>query len=537
MIDQATVSASTEFSDMMSMFRACVVDHPEAIALYYFDRSVSYAELDAQSDALACWLLDQGIRADDRVAIILQNVPQFVMMTVAAWKIAAIPLPVNPMYRTAELSRIFIDAEPKVALCFTGQAADVGVAAKQAGLAMVIMATAPYAFQSRNDHRLLMARDHADTPDVPMLETILSEATGVKPPQVELGGETTGLLLYTSGTTGLPKGAMIRHSNLSFNAQTLRDGCALGTESRILGIAPLFHITGFSCHITAAFSARAGVILHYRVEPTLLLDVIRKHRPTYTIGAITVFNALSNVPGVTHADMACFNRIYSGGAPIPPALLLEIEERLGIKIHPCYGMTETTAPTHLAPHMATIPVDPTSGALSIGKLVPGTSAKIVDEHGHTLAPGEVGELVVKGPQIMKGYWRKPDETAATLKDGWMHTGDVAFVDDGGWFFLVDRIKDVIIASGFKIWPREVEDVLYAHPAVREAAVIGVPDNYRGETVKAFVSLKDNFAIDCQTLIDHCGVRLAAYKVPRSIEILVELPKTITGKIQRLALRP
>jgi long-chain acyl-CoA synthetase len=534
-IAEVPQAAPTESLDMLRMFHTCVTEQGENPALYYFDRNISYRELDAQSDALSCWLLGRGVVEGDRVAIILQNVPQFVMMTVAAWKIGAIPLPINPMYRVTELSRILADAEPKVALCFSGQVSEVLAAEKQAGIALTIIATAAQSFQSRNDPRVLSVQGEV-TPAAPTLERILSEATVMTPPNLQIDGESLGLLLYTSGTTGVPKGAMIRHRNLGFNAQSLRDSCGLSPQSRILAIAPLFHITGFVCHIAAAFSARASLILHFRVEPTLLLEVIREHRPTFAIGAITAFNALSSVCGLSHEDMQCFDRIYSGGAPIAPALLERIEAQLGKKIHSTYGMTETTAPTHLAPFMARIPVDPDSGALSIGKLLPGTSAKIVGDQGQVLPVGVAGELMVKGLQVMKGYWRKPKDTSAALEDGWMHTGDVALVDGDGWYFLVDRLKDVIIASGFKVWPREVEDVLYTHAAVREAAVIGAPDSYRGETVKAFVSLKKGVEVDADELIDHCREHLAAYKVPRSVEILPELPKTVTGKIQRTVLR-
>lgn len=536
-IEHGAPAAPTEFLDMLSMFRACVKDAGSAPAIRYFDTIISYDELNTQTDTVACWLLKKGVGRSDRVAVILQNVPQFVILTVAAWKIGAIPVPMNPMYRVTELTRLFADARPVVTLCFTGQVADVIAAASDAGIDQTVIATGARSFQSRNDARVLPDEQNLAIPGIDTLESILSATSDETPPMIDIDGESIGLLLYTSGTTGVPKGAMIRHSNLGFNAQTLRDWCGLNADTRILAIAPFFHITGFACHIAAAMSARGSVVVNFRTEPTLLLDIIREHQPTFTIGAITAFNALSTVPGVTAEDMACFDRIYSGGAPIAPALLEQIEARLGVKIHSSYGMTELTAPTHLAPYMSEIPVDQESGALAIGKLVPGTSAKIVDTDGSVMPVGQSGELMVKGPQVMEGYWEKPAETAAALEDGWMHTGDVAFVDENGWYYLVDRIKDVIIASGFKVWPREVEDVLYTHLSIREVAVVGVPDSYRGETVKAFVSLQKDIEIDPAELIAHCRTHLAAYKVPRSVEILPDLPKTVTGKIQRVALRP
>jgi len=262
--------------------------------------------------------------------------------------------------------------------------------------------------------------------------------------------------------------------------------------------------------------------------------MIRRWHPTFTIGAITAFNALSQHKNLTSADMACLKSVFSGGAPIPPALKQEIEARLGIVIHPSYGMTETAAPAIFTPFGADVPV--LDGALSIGVPIPGTLVRVVADDGTIAPPGVPGEICMHGPQVMEGYWNKPEESVEALRDGWMHSGDVGTMDEKGWVYLVDRKKDVIIASGFKVWPREVEDVLYAHPSVREAAVIGVPDAYRGETVKAVVSLKAGATATNEDLTAHCRERLAAYKTPRLIEFMEDLPKTVSGKIQRAALR-
>lgn len=524
-----------EFQDMLSLFRAAAAERGEHAALRYFDGVLSYRDLDKASDTLACWLLAQKVVRGDRVAIILQNMPQFVLMTVAAWKVGAVPVPGNPMYRQGELSRIFVDSEPAVLLCLDNHIDEVREALKDmSSQPKALLVTSPCSFQTRNDLRVIPP--FRDSGAELSLEAVLAAGDHAVPPAIRIEGNDLGLILYTSGTTGVPKGAMIRHSSLAFQGEAMRDWCELHHQSRILAIAPFFHITGFSCHIATMLSARASMVLHYRVEPSLLLDVIREHRPTFTIGAITAFNALMGVDGITADDMSSFDRVYSGGAPIPPALRDQIQRRLGVTIHSSYGMTETTAHTHLAPFNAEIPVDSASGALSIGVPMPHVEARIVGEDGAELHPRDIGELAIRGPQVTVGYWRKPAETAAALHDGWLKTGDIAFTDENNWFYLVDRKKDVIIASGFKIWPREVEDVLYGHEAVREAAVIGVPDEYRGETVKAYVSLNPGKKVDPADLIDYCRTRLAGYKVPRSVDVLAELPKTVTGKIQRLALR-
>lgn len=524
-----------EFDHMLAAFRAAVAEAGNRPALHYFDQAISYAQLDGQSQALASWLVAQGVVPGDRVMICLQNIPQFIMMVLAAWKLRAIPVPANPMYTPGELARLIRDAEPKAVLCLDHQLEEMLAAVEQAEMSTTVLATSPRSFQSLDDARVLPQPPMAAVA-APLLEDIVASPPADAVPEVEPQADDIGLILYTSGTTGTPKGAVLRQSSLAYNAQILASWCEIDADSILLALAPYFHITGFTCHIATAICARAAQVLHYRVEPSLMLDMIRRHRPTFAIGAITAFNALSNLADITSQDMASFHRIYSGGAPIPPALMADIERKLQIKIHSCYGMTETAAPTHLTPGMATIPVDAESGTLSIGVVQPGTQARVVDDNGADLPAGSVGELVVRGPQVMVGYWRKPEETAQTIKEGWLSTGDIAFMDANGWYYLVDRKKDVIIASGFKVWPREVEDVLYTFDAVREAAVVGEPDAYRGETVKAFVSLKPGASLDPAELQTYCRERLAAYKVPRMIEVMDELPKTVTGKIQRLALR-
>jgi long-chain acyl-CoA synthetase len=249
-----------------------------------------------------------------------------------------------------------------------------------------------------------------------------------------------------------------------------------------------------------------------------------------------VFIALMNVPDVNKDALASLTKIYSGGAPIPPSTVKAFQSTFGHYIHNIYGLTETTSPSHGVPFGAEAPVDETSGALSVGVPVFNTVVRIVSDDGEDLPAGEVGELVTTGPQVVLGYWNKPDESAAALPGGSLHTGDVGFMDEQGWFYIVDRKKDQINAGGYKVWPREVEDVLYEHQAVREAAVVGVPDEYRGETVKAFVSLRPGTSATEEELIAFTKERMAAYKYPRQIEFLDEIPKTVTGKLLRRELR-
>jgi long-chain acyl-CoA synthetase len=278
------------------------------------------------------------------------------------------------------------------------------------------------------------------------------------------------------------------------------------------------------------------IVLGYRFDPVAMLDLIEQHRPTFTVGAITVFIALMNDPTCEGRDLSSLTKVYSGGAPIAPTIVERFQSEIGPYIHNIYGLTETTSPSHGVPMQKAAPVDPTSGALSVGVPIFNTVVRVVDEEGKDVPPGEIGEFVTSGPQVVSGYWNKPDETAHAIPGGDLHTGDVGFMDEEGWYYVVDRKKDMINAAGYKVWPREVEDVLYQHSAVREAAVIGVPDDYRGETVKAFVSLRPDEEVSEAELIAFCKERMAAYKYPRSIELVDELPKTVTGKILRRELR-
>ena len=523
-----------EHRNMLSLFRGALAD-PDAAALVYFDGEITYGELDTMSDALAAWMAAAGVGAGDRVSIILQNVPHFVIAMVAAWKLGAIPVPANPMYRRDELAKLFADCEPALVVAHDDQATTAMEGLEKAGRTAAVLSVNAHDFQTRDDARVLPTERPSPAGANDFLASVRAHAGAAVPARMP-APDDIGLLLYTSGTTGQPKGAMLRHSGMAFTSQIFRDWAPVPRGATILGIAPLFHITGIIAHIGVAFSARASLILHYRFEPSLVLDVIRERRPTFTGGAITAFNALMNAPGVSADDFASFDGLMSGGAPIAPALADAIEARLGQTVFPAYGMTETTSPTHIGPKNRRPPVDPATGAMAIGVPIQDTEAMIVGDDGRPVPVGEVGEVWMRGPQIMTGYWNKPEQTAESLSDGWMHSGDVGFMDDAGWFYLVDRKKDMISASGFKVWPREVEDVLVAHPAVREAAVVGEPDAYRGETVKAFVSFKPGLEATLEEITAHCRERLASYKVPRRIEVIDELPKTLTGKIQRVELR-
>jgi long-chain acyl-CoA synthetase len=331
---------------------------------------------------------------------------------------------------------------------------------------------------------------------------------------------------------------MNTHANVVFNATFYRDWMQLDKNDVVVGMAPFFHITGLIAHLAVAALAGIPIITSYRFDPAETLRLIEKWHGSFTVASITAFIAMLNHPDIKTRNLSSLKKAFSGGAPVSPAIVENFQEVTGAYIHNIYGLTETTSPSHAVPMGERAPVDTDSGALAVGVPIPNTICRIVDvETGQDVPPGEVGELITKGPQIVAGYWQKPEETAHAIRDGYLYTGDVAKMDEEGWFYIVDRKKDMIIAAGYKVWPREVEDVLYQHPAVREAAVVGEPDPYRGETVVAFVALKSGVEnVAPEELIDFCKQRMANYKYPRRIEVMEELPKTTTGKYLRRELR-
>ncbi|MCA0143775.1 AMP-binding protein [Blastococcus sp. LR1] len=526
-----------EFGNALEMFRAGVAKDPAAVALRYFDGVLTRAELDELSDGLAAGLLANGFGPGDRLAVYLQNVPQFVIAMVAAWKAGGVMVSINPMSRTRELSYLLKDSGAKVLVSLEALYDSVARDVVPETDVELVLTTSELEFQTRNDERLFagMTRQrHEGTTD---LSEFIAQHRGTVPPPVELAADDVAFLTYTSGTTGVPKGAMNTHRNVVFTAQVYRDWVHAGADGgAIFGVAPLFHITGLIGHIAVSMLAPAPLVLAYRFEPQVVLDALAEHRPTFTIGAITAFTALLNAPGFSKDSFASFASIYSGGAAISPTAERAFLEATGKQVHNAYGLTETTSPMTVTPFGSPSPVDPTSGALSVGVPAPNTIVRIQDDDGNDLPLGEVGEIVADGPQVVAGYWGKPQETAANLPGGALKSGDVGFMNPDGWVFIVDRKKDMINASGYKVWPREVEDVLAEHPAVRESAVVGVPDEKRGETVKAFVSLKPGSTTTPDELVAHCKERMAAYKYPRIVELIDELPKTVTGKILRRELR-
>jgi long-chain acyl-CoA synthetase len=521
------------WSNMVALWDATVARTPDAACLHHFDETLTFRQVDEDSDALAVALVEGGLARGDRVGIYLQNDPQWPITLLAVWKAGGIGVPLNPMFKAAELAGHLHDSGASVLVCQADLHRQVG----NTDVARVI--TTHPADWLRGEVPALL-RGWAGDKDVPAgtedLRALVEAHRGRRVVRPPLGPGDVALLTYTSGTTGPPKGARTTHRNLVHNAEVYRVWPPLSEGDVVLGVAPLFHITGIVAGMAVAFTG-LPLILFHRFDAGECLRLIERWRATFTVAAITVYIALLDSADLPTRDLSSFRKAVSGGAPVPPSIVQRFEEATGAYVHNIYGLTETTSPSHWVPFGVRAPVDEATGALSVGVPVCDCVVHVADlETGEPLPPGRTGELVIEGPMVVDGYWGRPEETERALPGGRLHTGDVGLMDGQGWFYLVDRAKDQINAAGYKVWPREVEDVLYQHGAVREAVVVGVPDAYRGETVKAFVVLTDGQAASPEELIAFCRARLAAYKYPRQVEIRDELPKTATGKFLRRALR-
>jgi long-chain acyl-CoA synthetase len=519
----------------LDLARAACRRRLEEPLLHYFGTSLTGRRIAADSDALASALAARGVNRGDRVALYMQNVPQFPIAMIAAWKLGATPVTVNPMLRERELAGILSDSGASVLISLEDLHESVARSVLAELPVPLAITTSPLDYLDEIPS-LLAGTSRRATPDAESLSSLITGHAGETPPQVQVDPDDPASIVYTSGTTGPAKGAVNLHRNFVFASSAWAQWVRLAERDINLALAPLFHVTGLIAGLGATLTASAPLVLGYRFDADTTLSLIERYRPTFTVAAITAYAALMQSPRFAETDLSCLRAAYSGGAPVAPATAESWRAATGVRVHNAYGLTETTSPLTLTPLGIDGPVDPASGSLSVGIPVFDSTVEIVSDDGAPVPPGTPGELVASGPQVIAGYWEKPEESAHALPDGRLRTGDVGVMDANGWVFLIDRRKDLIIASGYKVWPREVEEVLYTHPAVREAAVVGVPDEYRGETVKAVVSLKAGMATTPQELTAYCRERMAAYKYPRLVEIVDELPKTASGKILRRELR-
>lgn len=457
-----------------------------------------YSALDAQSAQVAALLKARGLAPGDRVGIMLPNVPAFVAAYYGALRAGGIVVPMNVLLKRREVAHYLGDSGARIVFAWSDFLPEAGPGAEGAGCDVIEVGVAGLA---------------------PLLE-------GVAPAQHvhDADDDDTAVILYTSGTTGTPKGAELRHGGLARNARACVDLFSLTDADTILGALPLFHSFGQTCGMNAAMAAGSCLTLLPRFDAAQVLEIIEREHVTVFEGVPTMYGALLHAPGRATADLSSLRVCASGGASLPVELLREFEAAFGCTVLEGYGLSETS-PVASFNHP-----DRERKPGTIGTPLADVEMRLVAEDGSDTPPGEVGEIVIRGYNVMKGYWGKPDATAQTIRDGWLHTGDLARIDDDGYFSIVDRAKDLVIRGGYNVYPREVEEVLYEHPAVREAAVIGIPHDELGQEVAAAVALRDGATATPDELRDFLKSQVAAYKYPRHIWIVDDLPKTATGKI-------
>lgn len=514
--------------------------YPDSFAIYFMGKRITYRELLLLSYRFANALIARGVKKGDRIAIMLPNTPQAVISYYGALFAGAIVVMTNPLYTERELVHQLNDSGAETIITLDLLYNRVSSVRSSTPLKRLIVTSIGdfLPFLKKMMYPLVQKKQGQNPQvtyggDVESFRTLLNDCD---PTPIYLAidpEEDVALLQYTGGTTGVAKGVMLTHANLIANAiqcQAVLYKLVKGKE-RILGVLPLFHVYGMTTVMNKGIAIAAEIVLVPKYDVNQILAVIDKRKPTLFPGAPTMYIALINHPELKNHDLSSIEACVSGSAPLPIEVKNKFEELTNGKLVEGYGLTEASPVTH------SNPIWGKSITGSVGLPWPDTDCRIVDTAtGEELAQGEVGEVAVRGPQVMRGYWNRPEETAAVLRDGWLLTGDMGYMDENGYFYIVDRKKDMIIAGGYNIYPREVEEVLFEHHAIQEAAVIGVPDPYRGETVKAFVVFKEGQTATVEELDEHCRKRLAAYKIPRQYEVRSTLPKTIVGKVLRRQLQ-
>jgi len=509
----------------------------ERNAIHFMGKEITYEELYFESCIMANYLQSLGLKKGDRVAIMLPNCPQSVISYYGTLMAGGVVVQTNPLYTERELEYQLKDSGAAFIICLDILVPRVENVRANTNINHTIVTGIKdylpfpkklvYPFIQKKEYNMVVKVEQTEKTHVwkTIMDYGIDEYLEVDiDPKQDLA-----LLQYTGGTTGFPKGAMLTHLNLVSNVQ-MCEAWLYKTKEKpqtVLGVLPFFHVYGMTTVMNFAIMQGSKMILLPKFDPGTVLKTISKQKPTLFPGAPTIYIGILNHPDLEKYDLSSIEACISGSSPLPSEVQHQFEMLTGGKLVEGYGLTETSPVTH-ANFLWSKRVNG-----SVGVPWPDTDAKIVkmdaDEEAET---GEIGEIIVKGPQVMKGYWNNPEETENVLKDGWFFTGDLGYMDEFGYFYIVDRKKDVIIAGGFNIYPREVEEVLYEHESVQEAAIISVPDPYRGETVKAFIVLKEGYRIDEKELNHFCRKHLAGYKVPRQYEFRKELPKTTVGKILR-----
>lgn len=510
--------------------------YPEKTSIDFLGKKMNYRELNEVSDKVSNFLVSEGVEKSDKVILVLPNTPHYIAGYYGILKAGGIVVQGNPMYTERELRYLAENSEAKIAFVVEFVYPNIKPLIDDGLIKKVVICKIedylPFPLNLLYPLKKPKVKVENRREVIYWKDVMKYDA---KRKEVDIDPkEDVAVFQYTGGTTGLPKAVMLTHYNLVANAyQTIEWVVDASHNDVFLGVLPYFHVYGMTTSMNAPILLGSKIVLlpDPRDIPRILKS-IQKHKVTIFCGVPTLFNAINNYPGVEKYDLSSVKACISGSAPLPIEVKREFERITGGKLVEGYGLSETSPVTHGNPLYGV------NKEGSIGIPFPDTLSVVVDDEGVILPVGEVGELAIKGPQVMKGYYKMEEETKKVLINGWVLTGDMAKFDEDGYFYIVDRKKDVIISSGYNVYPREIEEVLYEHEAIIEAAVIGVPDEYRGETVKAFIVLKEEFKekISEEDIIGFCRQKLAAYKVPRIIEFRDELPKSAVGKVLRRVLK-
>lgn len=510
--------------NLVSSVRETALQQPNKTAYHFMGSDTSYAEFDQSIARFASALRELGVEKGDHVAFLLGNTPHFLISLYATMRLGATAIPINPIYTPDEISYILqnSDAKAVIALDMLLPLIEKVADAFPTVLTYVICETTPEVGE-----KIAALPEGVRKKVKTFTQLIKSSSSDVLP--VDISPDDNAVILYTSGTTGRPKGAMLTHENLFSNARDTADYLGFTGSDKVLATLPVFHVFALTVVVNAPLLKGATVLLVPRFTPQDVFDMAKNQQATVFAGVPTMYNFLYQSPQTNVEDFSTIRLAISGGSSLPVALLHNFEDKFKVRISEGYGLSEASPVTCFNP------LDRDRKPGSIGMSIRNVENRIVNELGDDVAVGEVGELIVRGPNVMKGYYKMPEETAATIRDGWLYTGDLAKIDEDGYFYIVDRKKDLVIVGGYNVYPREVEEVLFAHPGVVEAAVIGMPDENFGEAVHAYVVVKDE-SITAEALNAYCAEHLAKYKVPRNFEFLTELPKNTTGKILRRSLK-
>ncbi|MGD8268516.1 MAG: long-chain fatty acid--CoA ligase [Desulfobacterales bacterium] len=536
------VPAAVDYEDLClpAFLERSAAEFPETMALLFQGYQVNFRELHEMVNRCAAGLHAMGIRKGDSVAILLPNVIPCVVAYYAILKIGARVVMNNPLYSDRELEHQFNDSGAVLLITLDLLVKRMVALRPQTKIQNIIYTSiGDYLPFPKNLLFPLVGKKKGLAAKVDPAERLFKWKAMLaqyppQPPAVELALDDIAMLQYTGGTTGVSKGVMLTHANLSRQVQHIRAWFPKFKrgEEIMLGALPFFHVFGLSVAMNFAIYMGWGDILVPKPQPEPLLEAIGKFRPTFAPLVPTMYIGMLSLPQINQTDLTSIAGCFSGSAPLPIEIIRDFEEKTGAVIVEGFGMTESSPVTHINPFGGQRKVG------SIGIPIPDTEARIVDlgDPSKEMPVGETGELVVRGPQVMQGYWQREDATAETLVDGWLHTGDIAMMDEDGYFFIVDRKKDMIISGGYNVYPRDIEEVLFEHPQIAEATAIGVPHPTRGEQVKAFVVLKSGETTTAEDIIAYCKDKLAAYKLPTEVEFMDDLPKTNVGKVLKKELR-